>query len=711
MRRVFIELLVLIAIILVVISLWFSKGLIFAGGEEGIPFYDLSKTVDLVSYAWQDISVGYPTQLILNRFPYFYFLKLFSDFGLPGFLVQAFHFFIIMSFGAVSFYFLLKELVLKELRDESLYKYIPLIGSIFYLLNPFSMTQVWGRGLYLQFFPFALFPFFLLMFILGLRNRNIIYGLIGVLASVFFAGSFGNPSYIFSMWVIVLIYYFFHIYRNRNFKEFFFASFYFFLLFALWVLSHMWWIYPFLKISTNQFSSALNNTEENLGTVRGISKDYQLPSLLRLIHDGYFYRDQKYGASYATPLFIFLSWIIPVISLWSILVLKKTKAFIFLLSFFLFSLFICSGANKPAGFLFVYIFKTFPAFQAFRNPFEKFGIVLTMAYAPFFATGVVIFSLWIGKFLKKADPRIFITGLLILVCGVFVWPIWTAQFAGGIKISPWVKVPEYYKQLDNWLMTEENDGRIIHFPINPGDGLRYSGWEFPYQGIEPGEYIWSRPSIGKNGQPFKEYYNVLLERFNKFQPLAYGADPDISRSEFKSAYLFEELAKLNARYIILHRDIDPEIGRIGEAQEVADYLQSQPNIKKVQSFGKLDVYQVEISENIGLIYSPQAKITYSKINPASYKIEVDSKGLFELFFLENFDSNWGAYIDNNEILEHEKVFSYANKWTVNKSGNFTMVVKYKPQDFVFDGLKISSWVIVTITLISLIYFARQRSKK
>lgn len=711
MRQVTRDIVILTGLNLLIVFLWFSKGLIFAGGEEGIPFYDLSKTLDIVLYSWQDVSAGYPIQLMLNRLPYFYSLKMLADFGFTGFFVQAIHFFIIMAFGSISLYFLLKEILLKELQDKSLYKYVPLVGSLFYLLNPFSMTQVWGRGLYLQFFPFALLPFFLLMFILGLKSKNFIYGLLGVLASVFFAGSFGNPSYIFSMWVIILIYYVSYVYRQRSLKEFLFASFYFLLLFSAWLISHMWWIYPFLKISTNQFSSALNNTEENLGTVRGISKDYQLPSLLRLIHDGYFYRDQKYGASYTTPLFIILSWIIPIVSVWSISVLKKTKIFIFLVLFFLFSLFICLGANKPSGFLFVYIFKTFPIFQAFRNPFEKFGLVLTMAYSPFFAVGLVIFSLWFGRFVKKIDPRIVMTGLLILVCVVFVWPIWTSQFAGGIKISPWIKVPEYYKQLDDWLSKEVNDGRMIHLPINPGDGLRYSGWEYPYQGIEPGEHIFTRPSIGKNGQPFKPYYNVLLKRFDKFQPLAYGPDPDISKSEFESEFLFEELSKLNVRYIILHKDIDPEIGKIGEAQAVADYLQSQPNIKKAQSFGKLDVYQVNIPNNVRLIYSPQVKINYSKISPTFYKVEVVAQEPFELYFLENFDSNWGAFINNEEIPEHGKVFSYANRWKIEKAGNFNIIIKYKPQDFVSDGMKISSAAVVVIIFICMVYFIRRLGKK
>lgn len=715
MKDILRDLLILVFLVSVTLYLWFSKGLIFAGGEEGIPFYDLNKTTAFVSFTWQDISAGFPMQLNLNRIPYFSFLNFFYILGIPGFLIQALHFFIIMVFGVISIYFLLREPVLKELEEKNgtLFELVPLIGAIFYLLNPFSMTQVWGRGLYVQFFPFALFPFFLLMFILGLKYKNFIYGILGLLVSFFFAGSFGNPSYIFSMWIILFIYLLFYMFRHRSIKLVLFSIIYFSFMIVGWIVVHMWWIYPFIKISSNQFALALNNTEVNVGTLTGISKDYQLHSLLRLIHEGYFYRDQKFGASYSSLPFILLSWIIPLAALFSYKTFKKLKVFLFFSIFFLFSLFICLGANKPTGPLFVLIFKTFPTFQAFRNPFEKFGIVLTIAYAPFFAIGSIVVSEWISKLFKKVNFKVFLFGILILVCGIFLWPVWTGQFtAGGIKISPWVQVPSYYTDLDRWLIEQKDDGRIIHFPINPGDGLRYSGWEHPYQGIEPGEYIFTRPSIGKNGQPFKLYYNVLLQRFNKFQPLAYGPDPDVTNSEFRSEHLYEELAKLNVRYVILHRDIDPEIGNIGPSEPVAEYLKNQKNITKINTFGKLDVYKVEVAYQVRLIYSPQTMVNYSEVNPTQYLVNIaNARTPFDLYFLENFDSNWEVYVDNEKIEQHSTVFSYANKWRIEKAGNFDAVLKYKPQDFVDAGMKMTKAAVLIISLVSFLYLFIWKLKK
>lgn len=711
MKSIIRDITILTALCLVLVFLWFSKGLIFAGGEEGIPFYDLSKTLDFVSYTWQDISAGYPSQLLLNRIPYFSFLKFFSSIGLPGFQVQALHFAILMIFGTLSIYFLLREVVLNELKLQKLkpiFNLSPLIGAIFYLINPFSMTQVWGRGLYMQYFPFALLPFFLLMFILGLKKRSFLFGLIGIIVSVFLAGSFGNPSYIFSLWVMLGIYLTFYVYTNRSLGAILFSVGYFLFMLGGWTAINMWWIYPFMKISTNQFSLALNNTEANLGAMRGISKDYQLPSLLRLIHEGYFYRGEKYGSSYTSLFFGLISWIIPVASLFSYSVVKKMKTFLFLAMFFLFTLFISLGANFPSGKLFELIFITFPVFQSFRNPFEKFGIILTIAYAPFFAVGIIMFSQKVGNLFKSYSVQI--AGLiimLVLVFRVFLWPMWTGQFAGGLVFNPWVQVPDYYKSLDDWLLLQPDDGRIIQFPINPGDGVKYSGWDFPYQGIEPAEYIFSRPSIGGNGLSYKSYYNVLLQRFNNFHELTFGPDPDISKSEFRSSDLFEELAKLNVRYIILHRDIDPDLGKIGGWESVAKYLADQPDIEKVKTFGKLDIYKVKIPEDVHLIYSPEIKVSYVKINPTLYKVtaENNTKDAFNLYLLENYDSNWSVYVDGRKIENQEKAFSYANKWKIDQTGNLTAIVKYQPQDYVEEGMNITkkvAWISVSLIVVLVI---------
>ena len=75
--------------------------------------------------------------------------------------------------------------------------------------------------------------------------------------------------------------------------------------------------------------------------------------------------------------------------------------------------------------------------------------------------------------------------------------------------------------------------------------------------------------------------------------------------------------------------------------------------------------------------------------------------------MENFDSNWEAYINDQKIEEHDKVFSYANKWRINSTGDFDLVIKYKPQDFVDEGMNVTKSAVLILSVICLIYFARK----
>lgn len=695
MKRIIKDILVIFIICSLIIFLWFHKSLIFASGEEGIPFYDIQKTIGLYSYLWWDVSAGYPNFVTINRLPYFKFLELLSFLAIPNYLIEAISFFTLMFIGTISVYFLLRITIYKELEHENNFKHVPLIGGIFYLLNPFSMTQIWGRSLYIQFFPFALLPAFLLLFILGLKKRNLIYGIFGILTSFFLAGGLAHPSYIFSLWFTSLIYLIFHISKNIK-KEIIFSLIYFLFMFISWVLIHFWWLYPFIRISKNPFIEALNYTEYNIGTLNGVSRQYPLVSLIRLIHEGYFFEGEKYGKSYLSFSFQLISWLIPIVALFSYSVFRKLKHFAFFGPLFLISLFICLGSNFPTGWLFVFIFKTFPFLQAFRNPFEKFGIVWTLSYAAFFGLGLSV----ICNFFKKTIWRT-MTFLIILflVCGLFLWPMWTGHFAGGFKINPWVKVPDYYKLADDWLVNQGHQSRIIQFPINPGGGVKYGGWEHPYEGIEPGEYLFTFPSIGKNGGINTPYYNILLQRFGKLQKNLNGLDTDLTYSEFSSSKLYQELEKLDVRYIILHHDIDLYIDNFNTAEEVIQYLNNQEKIKKINTFGLLDIYEVSINPDVELIYSPTLKVSYKKINPTLYSVDIiGSESPWELYFLENYDDGWQALIENKKIENHQKVFSYANKWTIDRLGDYSITIKFKPQDYTTEGMLISKITIVIILL-------------
>src|SRR3990167_9425350 len=105
MKQIFL----LIFLCLTLTLIWFHKGLIFAGGEDGIPFYNLEKTVEYYGSVWHETGTGFPA-VNTARIPIFSFLKIFYQLGIPGFVLQAFLFFLLMSVGTISVYFLIPKI-------------------------------------------------------------------------------------------------------------------------------------------------------------------------------------------------------------------------------------------------------------------------------------------------------------------------------------------------------------------------------------------------------------------------------------------------------------------------------------------------------------------------------------------------------------------------------------------------------------------------
>src|SRR3972149_223972 len=184
--------LVFISIILVFI--WFRKGLMFAGGEESIPFYDLTKNLKLISYLWYEVGTGFKLSTLSPKIVYFSILEHLFKLGLNSVFLQALMFLMLILIGTVAVFLLIRETVAKELKGV-LKNLIPLLAGIFYLLNPYCATQIWGRGLYFQFFIFALLPVFLLFFVLGLKRRNFFYGFLAIAISLLLSPAYTFPGY------------------------------------------------------------------------------------------------------------------------------------------------------------------------------------------------------------------------------------------------------------------------------------------------------------------------------------------------------------------------------------------------------------------------------------------------------------------------------------------------------------------------------------
>lgn len=688
--------------------IWFKKGLMFGGGEEGIFLYNPTKYLSFVSQIWQDANGGCPVVLMLPRIPYAWFMAFFYKFGTGTVLLQAFTFFILFATGCLSVFYLIKETIGEELEGY-LKKLIPFLASLFYFFNPYSMSQVWGRGIYGQFFGFALVPLFLCLFILGLKRKNFIFGILAIFASFLFSASFVVATQAVILWIPPLIYLFLHLIKNiKDRKVVIFSLFYTTFVLLGWIFSNFWWIYPIIQTGKEAYSNFFTDANNINGFIGSSTMYFKPEYVIRLLQVFVFFIGDYFGEVYKTPIFVLISWMIPLIAVFSLFYIKKIRDLRFFIVLFFVGFFLSVGANPPLGSVLVWLFTIIPPLQAFRNSYEKAGLLLMLAYAPLFALGLPVFCNKLTSFfnIKRKHFLSVVFGFvsMLLVCGIFVWVLWTGAFQNA-----WFRVPDYYKEADNWLISQSGDFRIIQMPLVPGDGLRYD-WEYAYQGIEPGEFLFTRLSIGRNISFNKPYYNVLLQRFGTFTPYSFGPDPDISNSEFRSPELWQELAKLDVRYIVFHNDINESIVGV-KIKSSAEYLSHQKNIKLIKTFGKLDIYQVTISENITRVYSPDIKTEVIKISSSNYivKIRGEQKPI-KIYLLDSYDPGWNLFVDGQLINTHTTVFSYANSWTINKTGNFDVDIKYLPQDYVVQGWKITEITFLFLTFLGIVLVIKNKRK-
>src|SRR3989344_2994476 len=195
---------------LIILS-WFQKGLLFAGGEDGLPFYNISRSFNLFRYVWINSDTGFYNLTNLPLAPLFWVLKYLIKIGASGVILQATVFFVLISTGVIFLYLILKETLADRLSKKRL-ELLSFLGALFYLLNPLSMVQIWGRGLYTQFFSFALVPAFLYLFIRGLKKGRFFYGLTAALITVIFSAAFRHPATVITVWAGAIIYLIFFIF-------------------------------------------------------------------------------------------------------------------------------------------------------------------------------------------------------------------------------------------------------------------------------------------------------------------------------------------------------------------------------------------------------------------------------------------------------------------------------------------------------------------
>jgi len=630
----------LIVIILLLISFWFKEGKLISSGEDGPFLINPERALIVFDNLWIESGTGFSTTDFLPRLPFAYFVFSLFYFGIPSFVIQAITFAILMITGCLSVFYLVKFL-----NKSSVYvNELAFLSAFFYLFNPFSMTQLWNRQLYSQYFLFALFPLLIYLFVKGLEEKkykNIFYF---SLVSLFFSTSFGLITNVLVIWSVISFYSIYYFLTN---KKKVFTVLYLTLTFLTWAVSNLWWIGPFyLNLQTDSVFSSKVNVFENLNTLRALSSYFDIYNLSRLIQDNYFFRDLSLKGFYENYYVQILSFIAPILIVLNSYSIYKDKRLRFFAIIFIIGLFVSLGSNYPFGFIFEFFFTKVTFLQSFRNPYEKYGIVYMLGY-------VVLLSYSLLYLLESRKSK------LVLLLFITFWLYYQTPLISGKRLNiNKIENPNHVRKISTRfeeISEKEKNFKVLALPLT-GEGVS-TIWG--YSGVDPSVYLYNQQFVS-----YRVNTPIQLDFLNKLE------------EKIVNGNTFElQMALLNSKYIYLKGDLASE----------KIYTESEITQKKVLDLAKNEIinckkvsFEKNLIENKKVISCTLENSDFTEsflvkvespfnISPIEVNI-IDSIGNRNIWRnpeqLNNLNLTTTYFINSDKASEKSKLFNYSKINTI-----------------------------------------------
>jgi hypothetical protein len=93
---------------------------------------------------------------------------------------------------------------------------------------------------------------------------------------------------------------------------------------------------------------------------------------------------------------------------------------------------------------------------------------------------------------------------------------------------------------------------------------------------------------------------------------------------------------------------------------------------------------------------------YKRLDDGHYQVDVSSTGQFVLGFAETYDAYWSARTQDGRDLKGLPLNGMVNGYSVNRTGNFTIILEYQPQSWFNVGAVITA-TSATIGLVWLLW--------
>ncbi|TSC87771.1 MAG: Uncharacterized protein G01um10147_457 [Microgenomates group bacterium Gr01-1014_7] len=590
---------------LLLIFAWFKDGHLYGGGDVGLPTYNPIRIFQIARYIWWEaVAPGFLIPQAITSITLYFFLSFFQLLGLGPLGIQAILFCTLLFFMGFGMYLLTLSIIG---RDKKIYA---TLAGLFYMFNPYMMTQIWHRFTHTSMFFVAALPFLILFWRLWIKSGNYLYLLYFLLVNLLASYMFGTIAFVFPFWLIMSLFTVSEIFlpwenKSRSLKVLWRSLF----GLVIWILVNSWWLMPVATIGSG-VASQQHDIRGSIFTLVAISKQAILPYSLQMVNSYYVFDQAELGEIYKSFFFRLIPWLGVSIIFYGIICALKRKYLASLVLIYLVIIMLAKGTSTPFGQPFLLLFSKFFALGLLRNPFEKLGILLPLVSSILFVLGIEGLFSWFGKYLGNLGKKMVLL-MLITVMGVYYWPMYKGTIFGIVGKPNYVEIPQTYLDANLWLNQKVNqdsitDGKILHLPLTRSDVATYR-WKNGYHGIESSASLFTAlPSIS---------HGVNLKRID---------DPLTALSLIFHKPYYEDTSKIlkllqdfNVRFIILHKDMDWLGGDTYNPFEAEKVLNNLSFIKKEAEFGNLVVYKVaeeffgskiEIPNNISLVYPQKSSM-------------------------------------------------------------------------------------------------------
>lgn len=562
-------------ITLVVMFSWFHRGLMYGGGDVGLPIYNPQRVLEIISNPWSSQTApGFPRPQSLTAIPSELFFTLLQLVGFPAFMIQATTFGFLLFMMGFGMYLLAKD-VFKERKA------VAYLAGFFYMINPYMMVLVWHRFILTTFFFAASLPLLLFFWRKWIREKAYTPLFLFIAVNLIFSYMFGTLAYVITLWSLLTIYTLFEaVFPWTGWKKASQILASFSLGLGLWVFTNTWWILPvFFVLPT--LVSVQHSVSGSLLTLFAIGEQSIIPHSLAGLNSFYLFAREELGEVFKHPLFLFIPYLGVFFIAVGIYYTKKSRELLFWSILFITAVFLAKAPAPPLGYFYPYLIEKFFFLGLLRNPFEKFGILIPFAGSVLFSIGFLNLATYFWKRNNLAGKAAIILSFCLFF-GIYHWPFWTGTLFGTLEKRNFVEIPPYYQQANLWIKDQKKEGNILHLPYVTTESSTYR-WQYGYSGLESNvNFFTSNPSI-LTGFNLSYLDNALsgFDLITKFDPTRY------------EEHLKELFRAFNIRFIVLHNDINWQASLVQSPKNLGKILDSLPFLKKQKEIGELIIYEID----------------------------------------------------------------------------------------------------------------------